>query len=263
MLEIDAAAPDSVAPESGAASPDMGVQPGTSPQADPKFNPQEWGYTFRSEMAYPESRDHMIELMQLGHSYKYNKPKWDQQRAELDQRASTLEQYQRLHESLESNPEFAKSLWGLYNQHTNQQQPAQNTEDPKYSELDTRLQQFEERQADAELEREMQEMMGKHPEIEWKKDLGEGTARQQLLQFMAKEKINNPELAYRAYYFPKATQNAAHMAAAKTTQNIQQAHKAGVVQQGTAGKPEPHIDHSKLNWDQLSEMALADLKSRS
>lgn len=241
--------------------PAPSVQPG--PQADPNFNPQDFSYKFRDEMVAPKSREDMIELLQMGHSYRYNKPKWDSLKQELDQRAQTYETYQKLHESIQANPAFKDELMEMYNRHTGQQQQPQG--DPRYDELSQKVQTFEEKQADAELASEIQKVMSAHPEIQWAKDLGEGTPKQQLINFMSEHGINNPEYAYRAMYFPKATQNAAHQAAAQTTQNIQQQHRAGVVQHGTTTPPGGKMtrdDLAKQSWDSLADMALADLKGR-
>ena len=255
--------------EGGGVPPDPGQSGNLSPEPppaanDPNFNPQDFSYKFRDEMVTPKSREDMIELMQMGHSYRYNKPRWDELKQSLDQRAQTYETYQKLHESLEANPAFKDELMEMYNRHTGQQ-TQQPQGDPRVDEVVQKVHTWEERQADADLQREVQEVMSKYPHVNWTKDLGEGTPKQQLLNFMAEHGINNPEFAYRAMYFPKATQNAAHQAAAQTTQNIQQQHKAGIVQRGTTTPPGGKLtrdDLAKQSWDSLADMALADLKGR-
>lgn len=264
MPEIEAPAMDvpEAMPESGAASVEESglTAADSSPQAQTNFNPQEWAYTFRSETVQPKTREEMIELMQMGHSYRYNKPKWDQQKQELDERAKQYEPYQRLKESLDANPDFRDKLMQMYQEYNGQQ--VQNPADPRLDEISQKIETWEQRQADMELQKELDQVAASHPEIQWNKDLGEGSPRQQLVRFMAQKGINDPELAYRAMYFPKATQTAAHQAAAKTTQNIKQQHRAGVVSAESAAKPERAVDHSKLSWDDLSQMAINDLKSR-
>lgn len=241
------------APESGAPSPDLTP---AQPAADPNFNAQDYGYKFRSEMVYPQSKEDMIELMQLGHSYRHNKPTWDREKSELAQQQQQFAPYQNLHTALEGNPQFRTDMWNWIQSYQGQTQPDQPEADQQVTQLSQKMQQFEEKQADADLAREMTDMMSKHADVDWNKDVGEGTPRMQLLQFMSKEKITNPEMAYRAYFFPTAVQNAQLTAAKKTTQGIKQQHKLGVVTGQSAAPPgAPGLDHTKHSMDSLAELA--------
>lgn len=249
------------APDAGGIENEGSADPqGGEPPPQNEFNPNDYPYVFRGETTYPQSKEELTELMQLGHSYRTNRTKFDEERASFQQTMGQYEKYKNLEAALQENPQFAQEMWGVYEKFQNGGNNDAPPSDPILQELQTKVLTMEERQADADLKREMNDLKKSHPEYDWDKDTGDGSLSLQLLRFMHKNRIVDSELAFRAFMFPTAMKNAQFDAKKATTQNIQRSNRAGVVANSSAGAPPAkQFDPRGKSYDQAAEAAIASL----
>jgi hypothetical protein len=79
------------------------------------------------------------------------------------------------------------------------------------------------------------------------------------MAFMQKNEIYNVEHAYKAMVYEDALKAAQFEASKKTSENIQQNHKGGIVAKPSNGKPVAAPASIKgKSYDQIAEMALAE-----
>lgn len=256
--------------------PDPGAPAGEPAAAAPAdtFNAQELAYKFRNETVYPKDRNEAIELLQLGHSFRVNKPKWEQDRQALQAFEARKEEYQRydqLSQALQANPEFRKELETLAQKYSGQPSaPAQPQVSPEIApvlETVTKLEQWkqqqEAREADNELSRELDALEKSETGFDWKTDTGEGTLRQQLLRYMSENQVYNPKIAFAGLKWGEAQQKARFEAEKKAAEEAAKARKAGVVVPGAGPAPSAapqSIDHRKMSYDDLENAALESIR---
>ena len=228
-------------------------------QSQYEFNPDNYGVIFRGERVVPKDQTHLQELLQMGHSYATNKEKFNSLETENQRLQQQWQQYDQLNRELIQHPELANQFQAAYQKYMQgQTQPGQVQQDPATVQ---RLEQLEQKMADDQLSADMQKVMASHSEHDWNKDTGEGSLRIQLLKFMQKNSITDPEFAYRAMMFPQATEQAKMNAARQTTQAIQNQHRAGIVSKGTAAPPAPTgWNPQGKSYDQAEEAGLAMLQ---
>lgn len=262
IVELDGAGSDMPIVDDSTPEP---TEEGQTAQPQPsayEFNPDNYGVIFRGEKVVPKDRTHLEELLQMGHSYNTNKDKWTSLESEHEKLKQQWEQYDQLNKELLQHPELANQFQSVYQQYMQgqgQAQPQQQGQiDPVYQQ---RLDQIEQKLADDALNSELNKVMQNHSEHDWNKDTGEGSLRIQLLKFMQKTGINDPEHAYRAMMFPTATEKAKFDAARQTTEAIKGQHRRGIVSQGTAAPPAPGgWNPQGKTYDQAEEAGLAMLQ---
>ena len=222
---------------------------------EPVFDGSPYQYTFRGAQVVPGSKEEMIEKMQIGHSAQINKQKLETDRADLDSQIQENKQLADLKAELSRNPALHQGITELYNQHT-QQQPAtqQPLQDPR---VDTILAQ----QADDTLNREMASLQSKFPNHPWDKDTGDGTYRQQILNFMKSRGIMDPVDAYKTFNFDAATKEATFNGASTASQQAVAANQNGFVGTGNAAPPATPAVVPK-NYDQAMGAMLSELGTK-
>ena len=255
-------------------TPPEGTQPAAAAPVEPAFNPMEFGYKFRTDTVYPKDRAEAIELMQLGHSYRTNKPKWDTERqaySQFEARKADYQRYDQLSQALQANPEFRTELEQLANKYNGQKPQAQPNQTPsaippELLEKVNKLSEWQEQQAiereDNELKRELDELERANPSYDWKSDSGEGTLRNQLLAFMSKRGVYDPEIALAGMMYKPDMQRAKFEAEKKAADDAAKARKAGVVTPGTQPAPQAPaggLNHRQMSYDDLENAALAGL----
>lgn len=251
-----------------------GTQPAAAAPVEPAFNPQEFGYKFRTDTVYPKDRAEAIELMQLGHSYRTNKPKWEQERqaySAYEAKKDVYQRYDQLSAALQANPDFRNELEQLANKYNGQKPQAQPNQPPASSvppeilEKVNKLAEWQEKQEiereDNELKRELDELERNNPSYDWKTDSGEGNLRTQLLAFMSKRGVYDPQIALAGMMYKPDMQRAKFEAERKAADDAAKARKAGVVTPGTQPAPQAPaggLNHRAMSYDDLVEAALAD-----
>lgn len=254
-------------------------QEGTPPVAaapvEPSFDASGLGFKFRNETVTPKDRNDAIELLQLGYSYRTNKPKWDADRqtaAQFEARKADYQRYDQLSQALQANPEFRTELEQLANKFNGQKPQAQQNQPPASSvppellEKVNKLAEWQEQQKiereDNDLKRELDELERNNPSYDWKSDSGEGDLRKQLLAFMSKRGVYDPEVALAGMMHKSEIQRAKFEAEKKAADDAAKARKAGVVTPGTQPAPQAPaggLNHRAMSYDDLENAALAGL----
>jgi hypothetical protein len=233
------------------------------------FDPSAWSYKFRNETVHPKDRNDMTELLQLGHSYRVNKPKWEKDQQTLqayEARKADYQRYDQLSEALKANPAFQSELEQLAQKYSGQPsqpaQPANLAEDPRLKQFEEFIEQQRQREADTELARELDELEKTEARFDWKSDSGEGNLRNQLLRYMSENKIYNARVAFRDMKWNEAQEKKEFEARRKAEEDAARARKLGTVAPGTApapsAQPKP-IDYRNASYEQLEQMAVESL----
>lgn len=254
---------------------DASVASAEAAPSEPQFDPQQFAYKFRTDTVYPKDRADAIELMQLGHSYRTNKPKWEAERqtaAQFEARKADYQRYDQLSQALQANPEFRTELEQLatkYNGTKPQGQPSQTPPQGLPPEVMERLEkltafqeQQETREADNELKRELDDLERANPSYDWKTDAGEGNLRKQLLSYMHEKRVYDPEIALSAMMYKSEIQRTKFEAEKKAADDAAKARKAGVVAPGTQAAPQAPaggLNHKAMSYDDLENAALAGI----
>lgn len=253
-----------------------GVPPVAAAPAEPVFTPQEFGYKFRNETVYPKDRSEAIELMQLGHSFRTNKPKWEQERqaySAFEAKKDVYQRYDQLSAALQANPDFRTELEQLANKYSGPKPQAQPNQPPSSPALPPevlerieKLTAFQEKQetreADNELKQELDALALKNPHFDWKTDSGEGDLRKQLIAYMHTKRVYDPEIALSAMMYKSELQKTRFEAEKKVADEVAKARKAGVVTPGTQTAPQAPaggLNHKNMGYDELENAALASL----
>ncbi len=241
--------------------------------AESTFDPAGLGYKFRNETIFPKDRNEAIELLQLGHSYRVNKPKWDTERqaySAFEARKDVYQRYDMLSQALQANPEFRTELEQLAQKYSGPKPQAQPKEPsaipPEMVETLEGLKQWKEtletREADNELNRELESVQRDNASYDWKTDSGEGDLKKQLLNFMHKNRVYDPQIAFDAMMRKSDLQRVQFEAQKKAGEEAAKARKAGVVTPGTQGAPQAKpqgINHRAMSYDDLEKAALASI----
>lgn len=251
--------------------------PAAAAPVEPVFNPQELGlgYKFRNDTVFPKDRAEAIELMQLGHSYRTNKPKWEQERqaySAYEAKKDVYQRYDQLSAALQANPDFRTELEQLAQKYSGakpqgQPTPAAPSSVPPelmgaVNELKQWKEQQETREADNELKRELDELERQNPSYDWKTDAGEGDLRKRLLSYMHEKRVYDPEIALSAMMHKSELQRVQFEATKKAAEEAAKARKAGVVTPGTQPAPQAPaggLNHRTMSYDDLENAALAGL----
>ena len=262
------------------AEPQQAAQPGTGQQAPTSWNGQEYAIKFRNKEIVPESREKLINWAQLGYSYNTRAEQLKQREAEIEAAKGQYSQYEQLATYMQQNPAFQKDFMDLYYRHaggaqaTQQGQPTPGQTAPdgsqylsplmeKYQSLESRLQTYEQQQADQGLQREIDGLKGKYARQDWDAPDDQGaTLMHEVMQNAYRLGGVSLETAYRDMMFDQSTVNAKAEALKAEAINTQKAKQAGVVAQGgTVPKVAPRsFDHKKLNYDEIAEEALRGVR---
>lgn len=250
--------------ETAAAAPAEAPAPAEQP-----FDPSAWSYKFRHETVQPKDRNEVIELMQLGHSHRVNKPQWEKDQQALrayEARKADYQRYDQLSEALKANPAFQSELEQLAQKYSGQpSQPAAQpnlAEDPRLKQFEEYIEQQRQREADTELANELDQLEKTEKDFDWKSNSGDGTLRDQLLRYMSENKIYNARVAFRDMKWSEAQQKREFDARRKAEEDAARARKLGTVAPGTApapsAQPKP-IDYRNASYEQLEQMAVESL----
>jgi len=238
------------------------------------WDSQQYPLKFHEETLYPENYQHAIKLMQQGVSYDRRMEELNRQRAEMQQSQQKLAQYQRLEEAFSRNPQFASQIWDLYNRVNSGQQPQGGQPSPqqqgaqsspeyqqlmqKISEYDSKFQQWEQQQEDADVDKEVNGLKAKYPQAPWDTPGKSGhTFLYEVLSHAAKHNFHTLEAAYRDFTYDKVAANQKAEGARAVAKTRQANAKRGVVAQGApkaGGKEGEEATARGLSYDDAARM---------
>lgn len=231
---------------------------------------------FRGREIIPESKEKLINLAQLGHTYSTKLNDLQTRENTLSERLKAVEQYEQLSKAFESNPAFKQQILNMYYQSQNGGQAAdqevngsqQPNVDPKLLEQVNSLsqwrEQYEQSRADEDLKSEISQLVSSNPGFDWKTTDEEGkTLVHDVLQ-KAHELGGVPlEVAFRAVAWDQMREQAA----AEALKNNAAAKEANAAK-GKAVSPQPSQpapakpakDSRSMSYDEIARDVIANLK---
>lgn len=244
------------------------------------FKPDLFQLKYRGQQVAPKDYNHAKQLMQQGWSYSQAMAEVNKQKAEIESQRGRYTSYEKLEQAFAQNPQFAQKIWQMYQeaqgqggQQQAQQGSAPTPQDPQYqrlfqtvSGLQERLTQFDQMQADSEVDHEIQDLKSKLPSVQW--DAVTETGHSMLHDVLSHAHQNRfPSLlaAARDYLWDTTVANAQMQGAQQVSQQRQKQARQGIVQAGApkpTGTSEGGKDIRDASYDDLTAMALKDLGLR-
>jgi hypothetical protein len=248
---------------------------------DPNFNPSQWQLKFRDRVITPKDRQHLVNLAQQGYSYSQRMQELNQKEQELKGMAERYSQYDRLSDAFQKNPKFKEQIFKLYQESDQIQAPQAQPGQPQAQQgavpepiikelnelrqwrqsIDGYFQTQQERQAEEEVNKEIETLKGKYQRQDWDVPNQEGIT---LTQEIVRHSLNNGSMpldrAYRDLMYDRVQTNTqAETLKQAATQQVKQK-KAGVVA-APGGKPAAAGGsvNAKASYDQLAQQALKDM----
>lgn len=236
------------------------------------FKPDAFQLKYRGQTVSPKDYNHAVQLMQQGWSYNEAMRALKGEREELEKTKGKYDQYAQLDQALQKNPAFAQRIWQMYQEAQSQrgaapvqQQPGQPGPDVSglYQTVQTmqeRLQSIDKQRADAEVQREVEDVKSKLPDVQWDQVTESGhTLMYDILNHAYQHKFPNLMSAARDYLWDSREATAKMKGAQSAAEAKRRAAQQGVVQprDGQSGSPQPRrVNVSDVSYDQLAEMAL-------
>lgn len=217
---------------------------------EPEFDVQQWGLKYKGQDVYPTDRNHLVNLAQKGWGYERAMEQINQERRQMQEMQTQLQTYKQLDEAMKQNPDFANYLWQQANAYTQNQTGQETLDDeqpldPRVNELQQKLseveqwrRQIQEKEADQQLESEINKLRQKYADQPWDVDDGNGTLMQRLLQHAYENNLSSLETAYRDYMFDHVAVNSKAKTLKQEKERRQSDHRNGVVNT-TSGIPAP------------------------
>jgi len=237
------------------------------PSAD-DFDSAAWTLKFRGRDVVPRDRQHLVNLAQQGYLYSQRAQELKTREEQLNQQSTKYEQYQKLAEAFQANPDLQKKIMGLYNESMTGQQQQPGQPDPtqafqpyvqKIDQLEQRLRSYDDRQADKELQSEIKGLKDKYPDSQWDIPNEAGrTFEWEVLNHAHQNNFKTLEQAYRDMMWDTVqTRTKANTLKAQAEQQ-QKLHKQGVVtskgSQAQAARPMPNV--REMNYDQIAAQVM-------
>jgi hypothetical protein len=253
----------SATPANGTDAPSAESAP-SQPQ-EPQFNATEWNLNYKGRPISIRDRNHLQSLATKGYGYDQEVDRIKQREATIAEQEAKYQKYMQLEQSLSSNPQLARKIFEL----TQNPQALQEegSDEPEYvmqlknqvEELSQWKQQFEHKQSDAELDKELEQLKSAFPQHDWEHDDGNGNLAKKILTHAYNEGKVYPSLqaAYRDYFWDnrEATVKADTLRAEQ--ERAQKNRLAGKVGAGNAPAPvisKPSYSPDK-SYNDLAQMA--------
>jgi hypothetical protein len=269
-------------PEAGeqketAEKPERQAPEATAPQGDPKwFKPDLFKLKYRGSQVTPKDYNHAVQLMQQGWSYSQAMEQVKREKADLEARGQAYSQYEKLDQAFKQNPAFAQKIWQMYQeaqggaQAQPAQQPQQQSADPRVqqlyqtvSQMQQKLQTWDNYQADQEVQREMGDLKSKMPDIQWDQTTESGhSLMYDVLSHAHQHRFPSLMAAARDYLWDSHAANARMSGAQQVADAKRKASKQGVVSAGGNGPAQSSgktVNVKDVSYDDLTSMALKSL----
>lgn len=242
------------------------------PAAEEVWDGTKFTLKFRDREIVPESRQKLINLAQLGYSYSNKANDFKARQQQLQQQEQELARYKKMVNAIQSNPQFQQQLFDMYNQYSQNgvtqgeangraQVPPEIQE--RLDELTQFKTQFEERQADQELQGEIDKLKQSHSSDDWETpDTNGRTLTWQVLNHAYQNNFPTLESAYRDLMFDKVATSTKATTLQQQAARRQADKRAGKVTSGApvtkgAQKPKgPNIRN--MNYDQIAQHIISE-----
>jgi len=266
-----------------------GTLPKTKQQAaaPDDFNPDTWQLKYRDQVIKPKDKNHLINLAQQGFSYSQRMAELKAKEQEIETNRQRFEQYEKLEQAFEKNPQFRDQIFKWYQesftpaqqqqQQQQVQQQAGNTNvPPELLQEIAALKEWKESwesqqatqkaaQADQEVMSEVDKLKGKYPRDDWETLSSNGMT---LIQEIIKHALDNNgiklETAYRDLMWDSHVKTTEAETLKRATEDKKAAAKAGIVSGGKSkGSKTPEPTTPAVNYDEAERhiKELYDIKS--
>jgi len=251
------------------------VEPVAEPQSSAQqqssdWDAQKWPLVYQGQTIYPKDRSQLINLAQQGYSYSDAMAKLKKYRTNLDQQ---YKPYVDLRQALENDPNLAQHIsaalqgyYGKQQQKDTQQQVAQLPPEviQKLSDLESWKTQTIEKQADEQLNGEIDKLKQKYADQSWDANDGNGTLTYRVLKHAYDGNYPSLEAAFRDMMWDNYKVVAQTEALKKNQQQRQAAAKTGIVPSGQqAPPPAKGVKYQQGDsWDSLMDKAVTELQNK-
>lgn len=243
-------------------------------QVEEVWDGSKFALKFRGREIIPESREKLINLAQLGHTYSTKLNDIQSRESALIEKAKELEQYEKVAKAFDQRPEFKQKIFEYYNSLTNgdnaeeQQQSPQVQADPKLVEQVQSLaqwkEQYEQGRADEDLRKEISELIGANSNFDWKTADEEGNTLVHDVLKKAHELGGVPlEVAFKAVAWDQMKEQAkAEALKSNAEAKLATARKGKPVsaQPSQAAKSTQPKDVRSMNYDEIARDVIKNLK---
>jgi hypothetical protein len=257
--------------------PNEQVQPqAPQPVQQQQWNPDEYSLNYRGQVIKPRDRQHLINLAQQGLSYSQSMEVLKRQQQDMQGRYGQYEQMEQLFKSRpDLGPKFAQLLM---EQQQQPQQPQQQYQQQQYQGLPPEIMQkieeldkfrgsVIEKQADSQLDNEIDTLKRKFNDQQW--DMpdpdGKGTLLYRTMKHAFDNNFQSLESAFKDLMFDHYVTETKANALKSAKENRQQQTRAGIVTGGPQTNPQaPAAQPLQYNrgdtYDDALKKALASLK---
>ena len=245
---------------------------------DPAWDGKAWQLKFRDQTIVPKDRNHLINLAQQGYSYSQRMHEVKQKEDQLNAQQAQYDQYKKLEEAFEKNPNFREQIMQWYQSSltpgVGQQQAAtagaqQSSIPPEllreiqelkgWKEEFTQFQQQQlEQKADQEIASEMEALKGKYARDDWDTPSSNGdTLLKEVIKHAYELRGVKLETAYRDLMWDAHTKDAEVTGMKKATESQKAARAAGVVAGGKSkagGAPPAEVNPASMDYRDIERL---------
>jgi hypothetical protein len=277
------------APAEQAQAPAQETPPPVDPlleARDKSWNPQAWPLKVKGQQFYPENPGQLITWAQMGRDYNQNQEALKRQQSELDAQAQKYGSLSKFHDTLQSDSNFNQAFrtWaqnyenGVYPTY-GQGESNYSNEAPEVSELrrqnlqlqqsieglEGKLSSLFDRDADAKLQQEIDQLKASDPKTNWDEMVDVGNGRQvplwQRVLHHGNDRMKQGLSVDEMNWLFRRPQIEAQMKASILSQQAKQTQarsRQGIVDSGQAVPPpqKPAFDPSKADWSEVTKQAL-------
>lgn len=253
-----------------------------TPKAEPQ-DPmgQEFEYKANGQMV-KEPLSQILKRASMGYHYAQQMEDFNKQKASFDEQqkqwAPKIQLYEQVDKWAQENPERWQQIEQAFQQ---QNLPAEVDENlaQALTPIQEQLNQFTNFMKDFQTNQEMQRIQAEdqslneevtkvkdqYKDLDWETTNDEGkTLEQEILEHADKNGIPSFKAAFSDLYLPKLLARAKETGKDEAAKRIQQTNKMGILgQTPTPTKAQPQIDPAKYSYNQLQELALAELEAEA
>jgi len=231
-------------------------------QTENVFDPKGFEYKYKGQSFTPKDRNHLTQLMSKGHSYEQSMTAINRDKQQLQDTMSRYKPYEQLDSFFQKNPQFKQDVMSL---HQRQQQGLPPEIQDKLQKLEQFQSQFVQKEADKELDGQIQGARQKYSNFDWNTDDGDGNLERKVLMFMSENRIEKFEDGFRAFAFDMAQSNAQAQGLQQAAQAQVQKRRAGVVDTGNPSvqaSPKAPPNFAKMSYNDAANMAKRDMQTQ-
>lgn len=263
---------EEVAPEAQVAPEAPQVEEPVAPVQEPPvsdWTPDQFAYKYKGNVYYPKDKDHLIALAQKGHAFETNQEQLNRQLREIEEHKQKYDPYKQLDEFASQNPQFWNKVQELYGQfqngnlqqdQTNQiditQHPAFKELQKKNEEIARRMEEDDIRKADEEIDRQLNSLMDKHKQYDWKTDEGYGNLGVRVMRHALEKGYPDIESAFNNLMGDDMRIRAEMESKKKAAEEQKKSNKAGIVAGQMIQPKAKAVNTSKMDWGDITSMVL-------